>query len=134
METLKDRITRHESLHLMPYKDSLGLLTIGVGRCIDKRGITEAEAFYLLDNDIELCRQQIDKQLPWAKSLSPNRYGVLVEMCFQLGIQGLLGFKRTLIALQAGNYDTVINGMLASKWHQQTPARAEELAQIMLRG
>lgn len=134
METLRERITRHEGLLLMPYKDHLGYLTIGVGRCLDKRGISEAEADYLLDNDLAECTKQIKKHLPWAASLSQSRQEVLIEMCFQLGIQGLLGFKNTLKSLQNGNIADTVSGMLGSKWAQQTPARAKELAQLMLIG
>lgn len=134
-ETLRERIARHEGFRSLAYKDSLGVLTIGIGRNIAKKGISVAEAYYLLDNDIAECKQQIDKYLPWAKSsLNDTRYGVVVEACFQLGIQGLLAFKNTLKALQAGDYNKTVEGMLASKWAKQTPARVKELAQIMLRG
>lgn len=132
MESLRDRVIRHEGLRLLPYKDSLGLMTIGVGRCIEKRGISAKEAYFLLDNDLAQCSEQVLKHLPWTSDLSKQRQEVLVEMCFQLGINGLLAFKNTLTAVMNGKYGVAAQGMLDSKWAKQTPGRAKELADLLL--
>jgi lysozyme len=134
METLRNRLVRHEGLRLRLYRDSLGKATIGVGRCLETRGISEEEAFYLLDNDIEHCKEGVDQALPWIYSLDESRRDVLYEMAFQLGLNGLLGFKNTLAAIKAGRYADAAQGMLNSQWHHQTPSRCEEMADIMLKG
>jgi lysozyme len=112
----------------------LGYLTLGVGRLIDKRkggGITHDEAQYLLNNDIATRVEALQAKLPYFDSLSDVRKGVLLNMSFQLGIAGLLGFGRTLEMVKMGDYIGAADNMLKSKWAQQTPARANELANQM---
>ena len=131
------QITRHEGEVLHAYDDHLGFTTIGVGRLIDKRkggGITHEEAQYLLNNDIETRVQALQDKLTYFDSLSDVRKGVLLNMSFQLGITGLLGFGRTLEMVKMGDYVNAADNMLKSKWAQQTPARANELANQMRTG
>ena len=128
------QITRHEGEVLHAYDDHLGFTTIGVGRLIDKRkggGITHEEAQYLLNNDIETRVQALQDKLPYFDSLSDVRKGVLLNMSFQLGITGLLGFGRTLEMVKMGDYASAADNMLKSKWAQQTPNRATEVANQM---
>lgn len=122
---------------LSEYKDHLGYSTIGIGRLIDKRkggGITSEEAAYLLANDVKKVTTQLDKRLPWWTKLDEARKGVLINMAFQMGIDGLLGFKNTLAMIQSGNYSGAAAGMLNSLWAKQTPARAKRMAEQMRTG
>ncbi len=124
-----------EVLH--SYVDSLGFQTIGVGRLIDKRkggGITKEESAYLLANDIRRKSADLDKHLPWWRNLCHARQGVLLSMTFQMGIEGLLGFKNTLAMIHAGKYDEAAKGLLNSLWARQTPERAGRMAVQMLSG
>ena len=128
------QITRHEGEVLHAYPDHLGFDTIGVGRLIDKRkggGITHDEAQYLLNNDINTRVESLQAKLPWFEGLSEVRKAVLLNMSFQLGIAGLMGFGRTLEMVKMGDYVNAADNMLKSKWAQQTPARANELANQM---
>ena len=128
------QITRHEGEVLHAYQDHLGFWTIGVGRLIDKSkggGITHDEAQYLLNNDITTRVEALQSKLPWFDQLSDVRKAVLLNMSFQLGIAGLLGFGRTLEMIKMGNYVEAADNMLKSKWAQQTPKRANELANQM---
>ena len=141
MTDFKNNITRllrgEEGEVLTEYKDHLGYSTIGVGRLIDKRkggGITSEEAAYLLGNDVDKVIDQLNKRLPWWTKLDEARQGVLVNMAFQMGVDGLLGFKNTLAMIQAGNYESAARGMLQSKWAQQTPSRAKRMAEQMRSG
>lgn len=128
------QLREEEGEVLHAYDDHLGYSTIGVGRLIDKRkggGITPEESAYLLDNDINKFSRQLDKTLPWWRSLSEPRRAVLVGMAFQMGIDGLLGFKNTLAMVKSGNYTEAAANMLASKWAQQTPGRAKRMSEQM---
>ena len=60
-ENIKEMLIKNEGLVLQVYDDSLGYKTIGVGRCLDKNGISEDEAMYLLENDIERVIASLDK-------------------------------------------------------------------------
>lgn len=124
-----------ESLHA--YQDHLGFWTIGVGRLIDARkggGISLLESEILLANDLARIATALDAQLPQWRLLNDARQAVLLSMAFQMGVQGLLGFKNTLASVFAGNLADAKLGMLQSKWATQTPERAARLAQQMERG
>lgn len=119
------------------YQDSLGYWTIGVGRLIDKKKggrLTDEEIDYLLLNDIKECTADLDKNLPWWRSLTDARRRVLVNMRFNLGMAGLLGFKNTLKFIETGDYAKAASNMLLSKWAKQVGQRANRLAAMMEKG
>lgn len=128
------QIEKHEGLRLKPYKCSAGKLTIGIGRNLEDVGITEDEARYLFKNDIKRCLDEVYANIPAAKGLDLPRLGVLVNMCFNLGINRLLGFRNMLSALEDGDYRTTADEMLDSKWASQVGNRAKELSQQMVTG
>lgn len=131
---LRELIKEFEGLRLKPYVDTRGYLTIGYGRCLDKKGITLAEANDFLDDDLADVREGLTLHLPWTETLDQVRYEVLACMAYQLGIDGLLGFKKMFVAIQAADYDAAAKEMLDSDWHKQTPYRAEKLAAMMISG
>jgi len=134
---LKEQLKRDEGSVRYAYEDTLGFLTIGVGRLIDDRrggGLSPSEIDYLLDNDISEKTKQVLEALPWAKELSETRRAVLINMAFQMGINGLLQFKRALGSIEDGQYGEAAMEMLDSTWAKQTPARAARLAKQMETG
>jgi lysozyme len=136
-DKLVNQLRRDEGEVLHAYEDHLGFLTIGIGRLIDKRkggGISAQEAAYLLNNDIDTRIVELERRIPWFKSLDEARKGVLLNMAFQLGVDGLLAFKNTLKEIQDGNYSKASEMMLLSKWATQTPERAKRLAKQMETG
>jgi len=118
----------------MPYRCTAGKLTIGVGRNLDDRGISEEEAFYLLDNDIADCVTDLQSHLSWFNRLDDVRKAVLVDMCFNLGINRLIGFENMLMATKYGEWDKAADEMLDSRWADQVGSRATELATMMRTG
>lgn len=123
-----------EGEKLFPYKCTAGKLTIGVGRNLTDRGISRAESQMLLNNDIDVCVHFLNLHLPWWQTLDEVRRRVMVNMCFNLGIKGLLGFTNTLRAIREGRYDDAAAGMLQSKWAKQVGKRAVRLAHMMETG
>ena len=138
IEQLTAQLRRDEGTKATVYKDTLGFDTIGVGRLIDSRkpgaGLRPDEIDYLLRNDINDRVAALTKALPWFDRLDEARRGVLINMAFQLGTAGLLGFKSTLALVAAGKYSEAAEQMLKSKWAAQTPARAKRLAEQMKTG
>jgi len=136
IDALKQALLRDEALRTYAYQDSMGFWTIGVGRNIDRRGkgITPAEALYLLDNDIKDVMAQLDAAFPWWKGLDPVRQGALANMCFNLGLGGLRQFKNFLGALENGNYEAAANEMEDSLWYRQVGARAHRLVEMIRKG
>jgi lysozyme len=133
-DDLIQQLMHHEGFRSKPYKCTAGKLTIGYGRNLEDRGLSKDEALYLLLNDIHDAQKAVEAALPWSKNLTPARRGVLVNMAFNLGIGGLLKFKKMLAATEAGRYSLAAEEMLDSRWATQVGERALELADIMKTG
>jgi lysozyme len=118
----------------MPYRDTRGLLSIGVGRCLDRVGISSSEANDLLANDLMRATNQVTKSFPWATQLDDQRLDVLIELVFWLGLGGVLEFKLMLAALQDGDYPEASLQLMASSLPAEAPNRVSELAQILRTG
>ena len=138
IEKLTAQLRRDEGQRPLAYLDSLGLLTIGVGRLIDSRkpgaGLRPDEIDYLLRNDINDRVAALRKALPWFVKLDQARQGVLINMAFQMGTAGLLAFRQTLALVRDGKYAEAADQMLKSKWAEQTPGRAKRLSEQMETG
>lgn len=129
-----EQLIRDEGIVPHAYQDHLGYWTIGVGRLIDKRkggGLTDDEIKYLLNNDINKRKAQLFILIPWIRDLSEARLGVLLNMSFQMGVEGLMKFKTTLKLVKEGKYEEASKQMLSSLWARQTPERAKRLAKQM---
>lgn len=136
-QNLIKQLRDEEGEVLSAYQDHLGFWTIGVGRLIDKRkggGITPEESAYLLGNDIAKVNAQLDAKIPWWRKLDEARQAVIQGMAFQMGIDGLLGFKNTLKMVESGDYEGAGKGMINSLWAKQTPARAKRMSEQMRTG
>lgn len=128
------QLRRHEGERLKPYRCTAGKLTIGIGRNLDDRGITAEESAYLLNNDIDRVWTELQTRLPWTTGLSDVRQRVLLDMAFNLGIDGLLKFRSTLATIQAGQYHKAGEMMLDSLWARQVGMRAHRLSKMMQTG
>ena len=137
-QNLAKQLTSDEGVVSTAYKDSLGLLTIGIGRLIDPKvpgcGLRPDEIQYLFNNDLDDRLEDLSKSIPWLNDLDEARQGVLLNMSFQLGVSGLLKFKNTLELIRTGKYVEAATAMLQSLWAKQTPKRAARLAKQMLTG
>lgn len=133
-ELLVYELSRDEDVRIKPYKDSVGKLTIGVGRNLDDKGLSKAEINILLNNDINDCEADLDREMPWWRKLTDNRQRVMLNMCFNLGITRLKGFESMLRDVQNGLYDQAAVEMLDSLWARQVGGRAVRLAKMMKNG
>lgn len=133
-EKLLEQLIRHEGLRLFPYEDTVGKLTIGIGRNLTDRGISREEALHLLENDIAEVESGLRSALPWISELDPVRQRVLLDMAFNLGVGGLLKFRKTLEMVRTGQFERASAAMLQSKWAKQVKSRALRLAKMMLSG
>ncbi len=134
IEELKKSIKKHEGLQLKVYTCPAGKLTIGYGRNVEDRGITEKEANLLLENDILDMKLELEDRLPLFKYLDDVRQNVLIEMAFNIGIKGLLNFKKTLEYISIKDYDKASEEMLNSKWASQVGKRAITLSNLLKKG
>lgn len=149
-EEIIQRLVFHEGCKLMPYRCSRGYLTIGVGRNLEtnpltneelkvcgdyNHGITKNAAFYLLRNDIARVVDECKKKISFWSQLDNERQYALIDMDFQLGIGGLLGFKKMLKAMGLGNFKEAAEHCLDSKYaRSDTPTRAKRIAKTIETG
>lgn len=120
----------HEGYRQYPYKDSLGIVTIGYGRNLESRGLSEPEASYLLEQDIKEAEDYLDSY-DYYWSLSGERKAVLIDMMVNMGPTRLSGFKRMHDALTHSDYERASIEMLDSKWATQVGNRALTLSDVM---
>lgn len=130
-----------EGLRLTAYPDPLSggdPWTIGYG-CTGP-GIAQGTVWTQEQADDALCDRvdaldsEIAHYLPWFRSINDERQSVLINMAYNMGLKGLLAFRQTLGAVEAGNYDVAAADMLASTWAHQVPHRAGRLARQMASG
>lgn len=127
---ITDLLIKHEDLRTFPYTDTTGHLTIGVGHNLSN-GISIDEAMIILDDDINNKINDLKTYLPYYDSLPSKVQLVLIDMCFNLGIEGLLTFKNTLLLIKTGQYKKAADAMLKSLWARQVGNRAIEDSNIL---
>ena len=138
-QNLKKRIKKNEGFSLKPYKDQLGFFTIGFGHLIlpnekylleKKINKTELEKIFIKDFN----RAQKNFNI-FLKPFSSNTRDseLLIEMVFQMGIEGVLKFKKLLHKMHKGNKYLVCFEMMNSLWYKQTPNRVKKLVSTFLK-
>ena len=154
-DLLMEKLIAHEGLRLQVYKDSLGIATIGIGRNLEDRGITpeelewmdipnmdtiyqygisEADAMYLAQNDVQIVEEELLRSHPCVENLDAVRQLVLVDMAFNMGVPRLGKFKKMWAAIHDNNFDEAAKEMLDSRWANQVKSRSTKLAHAMHTG
>jgi len=126
-----EQIKLDEGLRLKPYQCTANKFTIGFGRNIEDNGITEDEAEYLLMNDIKSTQDELLANFEWFVTLGAPKQGVLINMCFNLGLTRFKRFKKMIAAIEMGDYNEAAEQMLDSKWARQVGNRAIRLSNAM---
>ena len=137
--SLKLRIKKNEGFSIFPYKDQLGKHTIGYGHLIRKKEIVLFKkkikvSFFqnLFENDFKTALDDYNKHFR-KYSFSQNIKELIVEMIFQMGIQNVLSFKKTLRHIRKNNKFLAALEMMDSIWYKQTPLRVENLIKHFLK-
>ena len=142
-----EKLIKHEGIVLNVYKDSLGIDTIGIGRNLEDRGITQEElddldipsiteedAVYLATNDIEIVEEELCRAHSCIEELDAVRQLVVMDMAFNMGVPRLCKFKKMWAAIYDGDYNTAAVEMLDSRWATQVGTRAIKLSKAMEEG
>jgi lysozyme len=139
---LIDELRFDEGVRYVPYRDTKGIPTVGVGHNLQASPLpagwsyplTDAQVDTLLQSDLQNVYADLNRSLPWWTDLNDVRQRVICNMCFNLGMSKLAGFKNTLAAMRQGRWDDAAQGMLNSAWATQVGARAKRLAKMMETG
>lgn len=136
MSKLVKQLRRHEGVRTHAYKCSANMITVGVGRNIDENGglgLSDDEIDYLLENDIRRCQQELSA-LSWFPDLDSVRQDALVNLCFNLGMTRLLGFRNAMAAMAIGDYPKAADEFYDSRWAKQVGSRADEVCEMIRTG
>ena len=136
MSKLIEQLKRHEGIRTHAYQCTANMTTVGVGRNIDEDGglgLSIDEIEFLLANDIRRCKQELIA-LPWFPEIDSVRQDALINMCFNLGMTRLLGFKNALTAMSVGDYDLAADEFMDSRWAKQVGSRADEVCEMIRSG
>lgn len=129
---IKHALVQEEGLRLKVYNDTLGIPTIGVGRNLRNKGISEEEAMQMLNNDIQDAVLDLKNNLPFFINLSAVRKYVLISMYHNMGLRRLLGFKKMLAAVAQFNYKKASEELLDSKAARMLKTRYIKLSRMLL--
>ena len=154
-DKLMEKLVAHEGLRLQVYKDTLGIDTIGIGRNLQDRGIskeeldeldipsidhvyeygiTEADAMFLAQNDVQIVEEELLRAHPCVEKLDAVRQLILIDMAFNLGVPRLCKFKKMWAGIHEEKFDVAAKEMLDSRWANQVKSRSVKLANAMHNG
>ena len=145
---LIERLEFHEGYRANKYICTGGKTTQGIGHNLDNNPLneiekiiikdlnhwTKPEARFVLSNDIEKCKLLLNNMVRGFNKLDDERQYALIDMCFQLGINGLLKFKKMLKAIEVGDFEEASKQCLDSSYAKQTPSRANRIARLIKTG
>ena len=144
--------------HIVAYKDSKGLWTIGIGHLLDARQtseelaamglteeldnwegftLTEEQCYALFAIDVREAAEDIRGTFDTIdlENLGTTRAAIILSMVFQMGAAGFREFKNFIAALKAEDFETAAAEMLDSKWARvDSPARAQRASEAMRLG
>jgi lysozyme len=139
---LVEELRRDEGVRYTPYADTKGIPTVGVGHNLQACSLPNGWSYPLSDDQVNTLLERdllnvfsdLNRDLPWWTDLNDVRQRVICNMCFNLGMSKLAGFKNTLVSMRQGAYADAAAEMLNSAWASQVGARAQRLAQMMRTG
>lgn len=124
---LMNQLIVDEELRLDMYPDSEGKLTVGVGRNIEDKGISKAEAMFMFNNDVDDTFDDLDRACPWWTEMPAAAREALANMCFNLGLPRLLSFRKMLACLRNRDYLGAAREAVDSRWASQVGDRAKRI-------
>ena len=137
--SLLENIKAHEGFSARIYKDSVGKPTVGYGFLVAALSPDELKlnggkvepmskevAEKILNLKVVRLQKRVPECLPWLASKPQGVQDTILEMAYQLGLAGLMGFHHTLSCIEAGDYAQAARNLRASLLYRQTPKRVED--------
>lgn len=138
---LKAMITQQEGEVLLPYEDSKGNLTIGVGHNLEEHGITQEISQLLLSQDLALTVRDIKVKFKWIEELNEPRQAAIINLVFNMGLPTFLEFEKTIRLIKDKRFKEAGDELLRgsgeggkSRYYVDVGARAEVVAEMLRTG
>ncbi|MFW6177364.1 MAG: glycoside hydrolase family protein [Desulfohalobiaceae bacterium] len=119
MGSIQEQLVKHEGERLHPYRCTADKLTIGVGRNLEDKGISQEESRFLLENDIKECVEDLAGIFPDFNQYAQARQHALIDLRFNLGPKGFRSFKQLIAAAQEGSWEQAAAELQDSSWWGQ---------------
>ena len=129
----REKIEYEEGFKSRMYKCPAGKWTIGAGINLEVTDMPKEVADLWMKIIVDKLEDRLCEH-DWYVNLSHARQTVIIDMAYQMGVRGLLGFKNMINSIVAGDYDMAAHHMLDSAYSIQTPARANRNAMAMRNG
>ena len=160
LEGAKQMIMKHEGKVNYPYKDSLGLWTIGVGHLIqpgsgktlpteyaaykdnggpyDKKNnktpaMSDEQVQKLFDEDFQHHKEMAMKTPGWDLANETGQ-AAMIDLAFNMGGKWYKKWPNTAKSLAAGDFEKAADGLKDSKWYVQVKGRAETIVGMIRNG
>lgn len=140
---LMEMLKKDEGFRPYPYDDITGMpipmhgdilikgyATTGYGWNMDALPISKEAAEFILGEHVNQTLKEMGDQWPWWRDLPELAQIGLANMTFNMGLSRTRGFKKMLLALQRGDFETAADEALDSTWATQVGARAERIAEL----
>jgi len=127
-------IKKNEGLRLTPYRDTVGVLTVGYGHTGTVEGnkkITIERALDMLTEDYTTAKKDAAEIIPDFENLNDSQRVVFIDMAYNLGKDRLSKFKKMRAAIADKDWDRVAIEMKDSKWYRQVGDRSKRSVDII---
>lgn len=132
-DLLERELTRDEGKRRYPYKDTVGILTIGIGRNLEAKPLSDAAISLLFQEDIEEVERELDRLMPWWREMTDARQRALLNLGFNMGVGALVGTP-TFKLMEQGRYEECADRLLRWKWASQVGKRAIRVTDMIRNG
>lgn len=141
-DEIKAMIKRHEGVKNKPYKDSLGLWTVGVGHLIGdgktlppdmNRTFSDEEVNAMFEEDYA-AHKKYAQQIPGWSELNSTGQGALTDLTFNMGGKWYKRWPSFTNNIAQGNTEGAAAALENSKWYGQVGKRAPEVVAMVRAG
>lgn len=136
--TPAELIRDHEDRSLVPYLDSEGIITWGVGRnvqqvpfALDELALVNQLVELMFENDLRSCRADLLRNFTWFVQLDPAREAAVMDLRFNLGPTKFRGFVKFMAAMGRSDWPRAAAELVDSKWFTQVGGRGPRIARMI---
>lgn len=132
-DLLETELERDEGLRAKPYRDTVGKLTIGIGHNLDDKGLSREAISFIFREDIEEVERELDRRMPWWRTMTDARQRAIINMGFNMGVGALAGTP-TFELIRQGKYAEAGARLQGWKWASQVGQRAQRVIRMIIHG
>lgn len=122
----------NEGVRKYPYRCSAGKLTIGIGRNLEDKGLSNSEVMYLFNNDLQDTQDSAESIFEDFSQYTIEEQTVILDMLFNLGTTRFKTFKKFIRAIKERDLKEAARQIEQSAYFRQVPNRARRNIKMLL--